>query len=158
MVIEGEWQARFIQLYAPELKWSAGFVPNPASMPELDGTAFLSASMFFIPTNSSHPEEAFTFMQHLLSEEAMRDFTLALANLPTRTSLLEDPAYADIPGMNYWLDSLKSDNLVFNPSTSWEEEYRTEIASTTEEVINLRKSPEDALNELQEKALKLADS
>lgn len=157
MVLDGEWQARFIQLYAEDLQWSADFVPNPASMPELAGTAFLSASMFFIPTNSGYPEEAFTFMEYLLSPEPMRDFTIALANLPTRTSLLEDPAYAEIPGMSYWLESLTSENLMFNPSTSWEEQYRTEITSTIEEITNLRKSPEDALNDLQEKALELAE-
>lgn len=157
MVMDGEWQARFIQLYAEGLDWAADFVPNPVDKPELAGTAGLSASMFFIPTNSQHPEEAFTFMQHLQSPEAMRDFTIALANLPTRRSLLEDPAYDDIPGLNYWLSSLTSENLKFIPSSQWEEQYRTEIASTVEEIINLKKSPEDALGELQEKALKLAE-
>jgi ABC-type glycerol-3-phosphate transport system substrate-binding protein len=113
--------------------------------------------MFFIPSNSSAPEAAWTFMEHLLSEGPMREFTIALANLPTRSSLLEDEAYAEIPGLNYWLESLTSENLRFMPATSWGNEYNTEITSTVEEIVNLNKEPQEALDELQEKALRLAE-
>jgi multiple sugar transport system substrate-binding protein len=157
MVPDGEWQARFIQQYAPDLKWSASYMPVPEAKPELEQTAALSASMFFIPANCSDPEAAWTFMEHLVSEGPMRDFTIALANLPTRSSLLEDAAYAEIPGLNYWLDSLTSENLKFMPATSWGNEYATEITSTVEDIVNLNKEPQEALDELQEKALGLAE-
>ena len=157
MVPDGEWQARFIQQYAPDLKWSADYMPVPEGKPELEKTAALSASMFFIPANCSDPEETWTFMEYLVSEDPMRDFTIALANLPTRTSLLEDPAYAEIPGLNYWLESLKSENLKFMPATAWGSEYNTEITSTVEDIVNLKKEPKEALDALQEKALKLAE-
>lgn len=156
MVADGEWQARFIQQYAPDLAWGATYMPIPADKPELERTAALSASMFFIPSNCSDPEAAWTFMEHLISPEPMRDFTLALANLPARSSLLEDEAYAEIPGMNYWLESLTSENLKFMPATSWGQEYSTEITSTMEQIINLNKEPQEALDELQEKALGIA--
>lgn len=156
MVLDGEWQAMFIQQYAKDLNWGATYVPVPEAKPDLEQTAALSASMFFIPANTGDADAAWTFMEYLVSPEPMRDFTLALANLPARASLLDDEAYADIPGMNYWLDSLKSPNLKFMPQTAWRQEYATEITSTIEKITNLKQEPQEALDELQDKALKLA--
>jgi multiple sugar transport system substrate-binding protein len=156
MVTDGEWQARFIQQYAPDLKWSAAMIPVPEDRPELEGTAAIASSIFFIPSNSSDTDAAWTFMEYVMSPEPMRDFTVALANLPTRQSLLEDPAYEEIPGMNHWLESLTSENLKSMPNVPWGQEYGTEITSAIDEVINLNKTPEEALNELQEKAQDLA--
>jgi maltose-binding protein MalE len=42
------------------------------------------------------------------------------------------------------------------PNVPWGQEYGTEITSAIDEVINLNKTPEEALNELQEKAQGLA--
>jgi multiple sugar transport system substrate-binding protein len=156
MVTDGEWQARFIQQYAPDLKWSAAMIPVPEDRPELEGTAAIASSIFFIPSNSSDTDAAWTFMEYVMSPEPMRDFTVALANLPTRQSLLEDPAYEEIPGMNHWLESLTSENRKAMPNVPWGQEYGTEITSAIDEVINLNKTPEEALNELQEKAQDLA--
>ncbi|HWV25134.1 MAG TPA: ABC transporter substrate-binding protein [Thermomicrobiales bacterium] len=156
MVMDGEWQAMFIQQYAEELNWGVTYVPVPEAKPELEQTAALSASMFFIPANTSNAEASWTFMDYLVSPDPMRDFTLALANLPARTSLLDDDAYAEIPGMNYWLESLKSPNLKFMPQTAWRQEYATEITSTVEQITNLKQEPKEALDALQEKALKIA--
>lgn len=156
MVTDGEWQARFIQQYAPELQWAADYIPVPEDQPNLDGTASIASSTFFIPSNSSDPEAAWAFMEYIMSPEPMRDFTVALANLPTRQSLLEDPAYEEIPGIEYWLESLTSENLKAMPNVPWGQEYTTEITSAIDEVLNLNKTPEEALNELQDKAQGLA--
>ncbi|HVL23135.1 MAG TPA: ABC transporter substrate-binding protein [Thermomicrobiales bacterium] len=156
MVTDGEWQARFTQQYAPDLKWTAAPIPVPDDKPELEGTSSIASSIFFIPSNASDADAAWAFMQYVMSPDAMRDFTVALANLPTRQSLLKDKAYEEIPGMHYWLESLSSKNLKAMPNVPWGQEYGTEITSTIDEVINLNKTPEQALNELQEKAKGLA--
>lgn len=156
MSMDGEWQARFIQLYAPDLQWSAVSLPVADDQPDLAGTTSLAASTFFIPTNANEPEGGWAFMEYLFSEGPMRDFTLALANLPSRQSLLDDPAYAEIPGFSYWLDSLKSPNLRSMPNVPWGQEYQTEITSAVDSVMDLSKTPEEALNDLQGKAESLA--
>lgn len=156
MMTDGEWQAQFIKLYAPDLKWSAGAVPYVDDKPDLKDTAGLAASTFFIPANSKHKQEAWTFLKYLVSEAPMRDFTLALANLPARTSLLADAAYEAIPGFNFWLESLKSPNLQAMPNVTWGQEFMTELTSAVDSVLDLSKTPEDALNELQSKAEALA--
>lgn len=156
MITDGEWQSQFIKQYAPDLKWSAGPVPFIDASPELEGTAGLAASTFFIPANSQHKKEAWEFLKYLVSNEPMRDFTLALANLPARKSLLDDPAYAAIPGMSFWLKSLKSPNLKSMPNVTWGQEYNTEITSAIDSVLDLSKTPEEALTDLQSKAEDLA--
>jgi len=156
MSMDGEWQARFIQQYAPDLQWSAGPLPVADDQPDLAGTTSLAASTFFIPANAQEKDGAWEFIKYLFDEGPMRDFTLALANLPARTSLLDDPAYAEIPGFSYWLESLKSPNLRSMPNVSWGQEYGAEITSAVDAVMNLTKSPEDALNELQATAERLA--
>ncbi len=156
MSMDGEWQARFIQQYAPDLKWSAGPLPIADDKPELAGTTSLAASTFFIPANAQEKDGAWAFIKYLFDAPQMRNFTVALANLPSRTSLLGDKAYADIPGMSYWLDSLKSDNLRSMPNVTWGQEYATEITAAIDSVINSGTAPADAMDELQSKAEKLA--
>ncbi|MGC4191651.1 MAG: ABC transporter substrate-binding protein [Thermomicrobiales bacterium] len=156
MIPDGEWQAQFIKQYAPDLKWSASPIPYVDDKPDLKDTTDLAVSTFFIPANSKHKQEAWTFLKYLVSAEPMRDFTLALANLPARTSLLADPAYAAIPGLDYWLESLKSPNLQAMPNVTWGQEYSTEITSAVDSVLDLSKTPDDALTELQSKAESLA--
>ncbi len=156
MSMDGEWQARFIQQYAPDLQWSAGPLPVADDQPDLAGTTSLAASTFFIPANAQEKDGAWEFIKYLFSEEPTRDFTIALANLPARASLLEDPAYAEITGFSYWLESLKSPNLRSMPNVTWGQEYATEITSAVDAVLNLSKSPEDALNDLQGTAEDLA--
>ena len=156
ITMDGEWQARFIQLYAPDLAWSAVTLPVADDQPELAGVSGLSASTFFIPTNAEQPDGAWEFVKYLFGPEPMRDFTIALANLPARTSLLDDPAYAEIPGFSHWLEALKSPLLKAMPNVTWGQEFNTELTTAVDSVMDLSKSPEDALNELQEKALELA--
>lgn len=157
MITDGEWQARFIQQYAPDLQWAADYIPVPEEFPELAGTSAISSSTFFIPSNSSDPEAAWQFIEYVMSPDSMKAFTIALANLPTRQSLLDDPAYEEIPGMQYWLESLTSDNLKSMPNLPWRQEYEAEITTAVDEVMNLNKSPEEALNDLQETAEQLTD-
>lgn len=152
MEVDGEWQSRFVQLYAPTLNWGVAPLPVIDDQPELAGATDLASSMFFIPRNAEHKQEAWEFMKFLMSDAPMRDFTLALANLPARQTLLADPAYTELPNFTAWLDSLKSPNLRSFPSTEWSEEYRTELTSSLDEIFNLRKSAEEGMAEVEEKA------
>lgn len=156
MVVDGEWQSRFVQQYAPDLNWGVAPLPVPDDRPELAGASDLSASMFFIPRNAKHKQEAWQFMRYLMSSEPMWDFTLALANLPARLSLASDPGYAELPNYSGWLESLSNPNLRSFPSTEWSAEYRTELASALDGVFNGNASPDEAMADVQGKAEDLA--
>ncbi len=67
----------------------------------------MTTSTLFIPSNSKHKAEAAKFLAYMVSDKPMTDFTLALGNLPSKTALLTDAAYSDIPHFDSWLNALK---------------------------------------------------
>lgn len=152
MVLDGEWQPTFIKQYAPDLDWAVVPAPHPDDQPDLAGAGQLTSSMFFIPKNASHKQEAWTFLKYLVSPEAMTEFSRALANLPARTSLLGSPAYSDIPQFSAWLDSLKSPNLKTLASLPATAEYTRDLTDAFGLVNTLKQTPEEAMAAVKAKA------
>jgi multiple sugar transport system substrate-binding protein len=157
MIIDGEWQPTFIKQYAPDLDWGVVPVPYPDGKQDLAGAGQLTSSMFFIPKNAAHKQEAWTFLKYLVSPEAMTEFSRALANLPARTSLLSDPAYADIPQFSAWLDSLKSPKLKTIASLPVTAEYTRDLADAFGLVNTLKQTPEEAMAAVKAKAANYGD-
>lgn len=143
MVIDGEWQAVGIKNGAPELDW--GVTSIPVAEPALEGSTQLTASTLFIPANAEHKEEAAEFLAYLVDSEAMRDFSLALGNLPARTSLLADEAYAAIPQFDVWLEGLESSNVESLASQPYSAEYAADLATAFDDVVRGAASPEEAM-------------
>jgi multiple sugar transport system substrate-binding protein len=143
MVIDGEWRAVNIPSTAPDLDW--GVAPIPTATSGRANTTQLTASTLFIPANSRHKAQAATFLKYLTDTEAMRTFSLALGNLPGRTSLLDDPAYGDIDQFDSWLEALKSSNTFALASRPYSAEYTTDLAAAFDDVIRDAATAEDAL-------------
>ncbi|SEG96596.1 multiple sugar transport system substrate-binding protein [Nonomuraea solani] len=143
MVIDGEWQAVSIPKNAPGLEW--GVSPIPVARPDLDGTTQLTASTLFIPANSKHRQEAAAFMKYLVSESAARELSLALGNLPARTGLADDPAYAKIPNFGSWLKAMKSPKVRSLSSAPYAAEYAADLASAFDSVVRATATPEEAM-------------
>ncbi|WP_214326335.1 ABC transporter substrate-binding protein [Nonomuraea sediminis] len=152
MVIDGEWQPRFIAQNAPKLEWGVAALPYPSSQPQLEGTTQLTASTLFIPRNSAHKQEAWEFMKFMMDKKAMLDFTYALGNLPSRLSLLDDPKFADIPQFKNWLDALKSKNVKVQASTPWAQQYSTDLNAAFDQVLRGTAAPDKALADVAGKA------
>lgn len=152
MVTDGEWMAAFVKEYAPDLNWGVAPIPHPAGREDLAGTTQLSTSTLFIPRNSQNKEAAWEFMKFLLSKEPMQEFTHTLANLPTRTSLLDGDGYDDLPNFDAWLQAAKSENarvLASLPNTA---EYVADLQTAFDTIIRMKASPSDALAEVARQA------
>lgn len=156
MTIDGSWQTRFTQEYAPKLKWGAAQQPVVDDRPELAGTAPLTTGMFFIPRNSGHKDAAWTFLKYLEDKQPLLDFTVALGNLPSRLSLLSASEFQSLPNIQVWLDSLRSPNLKSFPNASWGAEYQNELTSSLDAIINLKKTPQEAMDALAKKMKQIA--
>ena len=150
MVIEGEWQAVSIPKTAPNLQWGVASIPVANS--SLDGTTQLTASTLFIPANSQHKAQAATFLKYMTGKQAMLDFTMALGNLPARTSLLADPKYSAIPQMSAWLESLRSPNVKSLASTPYSAQYATDLASAFGTAARGTTTPEQAMQKVTDQA------
>ncbi|MEU6788325.1 ABC transporter substrate-binding protein [Nonomuraea angiospora] len=143
MVIDGEWQAVSIPKNAPGLEW--GVSPIPVARPDLDGTTQLTASTLFIPANSKHRQEAAAFLKYLVSESAARELSIALGNLPARTGLAGDPAYAKIANFDAWLAAMKSPKVRSLSSAPYAAEYATDLESAFDSVARATATPEEAM-------------
>jgi len=152
MTLDGEWQPVFIQHYAPTLDWGVVAIPYPANQATLAGATQLTSSMFFIPKNAPHKQEAWTFLKYLTGKDAMTQFSHALGNLPARTSLLGDPTYNDIPQFNTWLDSLKSPNLRIFASLPSTAAYQKDLGDEFQLIANLQDTPEAGMAKVKAKA------
>ncbi len=152
MTLDGEWQPVFIKQYAPNLDWGVVAIPYPDNQSNLAGATQLTSSMFFIPKNAPHKQEAWEFLKYLTAPEAMTQFSHALGNLPARTSLLGDPAYNDLPQFSVWLDSLKSPNLRIFASLPSTAQYQKDLTDEFQLIANLQDSPEDGMAKVKAKA------
>lgn len=152
MTLDGEWQPVFIKQYAPNLEWGVVAIPYPDNQATLAGATQLTSSMFFIPKNAPHKQEAWTFLKYLTGKDAMTQFSHALGNLPARTSLLGDPTYNDIPQFNTWLDSLKSPNLKIFASLPSTAAYQKDLGDEFQLIANLQDTPEAGMAKVKAKA------
>jgi len=150
MIIDGEWQSANIAKVAPNLQW--GVADIPTAVPSLPNATQTYSSMFFIPTNSKHKQEAATFIKYLTGKSAMLTFTKALGNLPARTSLLDDPSYDSLPGFDVWLQGLKSQNAFAFAPTTYTTQYQTDLTSAFSSFVLGKESAESAMASVAKKA------
>jgi multiple sugar transport system substrate-binding protein len=127
MTLDGEWQSSNITKTAPSLQW--GVADIPAASPALVNATQTYSSMFFIPVNSKHKQAAATFLKYLTGAQAMLSFTLAIGNLPARTSLLDNKTYSVLPGFDVWLQGLKSKNAFAFTPTTYTTQYQADLTT-----------------------------
>lgn len=150
MIIDGEWQAVNIPSVAPNLNW--GVVNIPAYTPALAGSTDVTTSTLFIPSNSKHKEQAAKFLAYMVSDKAMTEFTLALGNLPSKTSLLSSSAYGNIPNFDVWLKNLSNKNAKSMSSQPYAAQYSTDLGTAFDAVTRGTQSPEAAMKQVAQKA------
>jgi multiple sugar transport system substrate-binding protein len=150
MTMDGEWQSANIAKTVPSLDW--GVAEIPAATPALTNATQTYSSMFFIPTNSKHQAQAVTFLKYLTGPKAMLSFTMALGNLPARTSLLDNAAYDSLPNFSVWLKGLKSKNAFSMASAPYTSQYNTDLTSAFSTFVLGGQSAESALAAVKVKA------
>ena len=147
--INGVWEGNFIPRFAPNLKWGA------APISTIDGklTTIVDSDCIVIPKGSKHPNEAFKFISWLMKPENLEELCLLQGKFsPLKISDREDfikkhpHSYIKV-----FIDVAKSNGAVFFPQGTYYELYKRELKRAFEAVMRLEKSPEDALNEVQEK-------
>ncbi|WP_022881846.1 ABC transporter substrate-binding protein [Gryllotalpicola ginsengisoli] len=150
MTLDGEWQSANIAKVAPNLKW--GVADIPTAVPGLENATQTYSSMFFIPANSKHKQEAATFIKYLTGKKAMLSFTKALGNLPARTSLLDDSSYDSLPGFSVWLQGLKSKNAFSFAPATYTTQYQADLTSAFSSFVLGKESAEEAMKSVASKA------
>jgi multiple sugar transport system substrate-binding protein len=147
MRIDGEWTSVSAAKAAPDLDWGVTAIPTAKS--GIDNATLVSSSTLFIPANSKHKEEAAAFLAYLVSKKPMTDFSLALGNLPARTSLLDSDAYSGLKNFDVWAAALKSPAAQSTASKPYSAEYASDLEKAFDKIERDAATPEDALKDVQ---------
>ncbi|PSK91889.1 carbohydrate ABC transporter substrate-binding protein (CUT1 family) [Haloactinopolyspora alba] len=80
----------------PELEGKLGFFPIPGKTADTPGAVFVGGSVLVIPTASSDPDAATTFIKELAGDEWQRELAATMSYVPNKTTLVD--AVEDDPG------------------------------------------------------------
>jgi ABC-type glycerol-3-phosphate transport system substrate-binding protein len=158
MELQGVWMYNFIDKYAPDLKWAAAPFPHPADRPDLAHSTPVDIDTLVIPNGARHPREAFEFIQFVQSHKGMELLCLGQRK---HTPLASDSRtfYAQHPHpfLKVFIDLAKSPNTFAPPKIGVWREYQDELTNAFSNVWLCKKTPEEALNEVQQRMQKKLD-
>ncbi|MFD0619760.1 ABC transporter substrate-binding protein [Paenibacillus sp. GCM10027629] len=151
MTIDGEWLPTFIKQFAPNLNYGIAPIPYDDANPNLINPGNVTTSVFYIPKGVKNPDASWKFLKWLTEPEQMGEFTAALGNLPTRTSLLDNPIYASVPGFKEFLAYSQSPNLHSFPATAFANEYMTEFTDQYNAILRGKIGIDEGLKKVKDK-------
>lgn len=148
MLITGEFCQEFIDRYAPK-DFEYFIFPVPAPPGGRYGAFEIGGSVFAIPRDAKHPKEAWEFLNYLSSPEAVKEFCMAIRNMPPLRSLLEQPEFNKTPMQVFAAKLLLGDSGVPPPSMPVWTYYMSQIARAQQEAILGGKDPKQMLDKIQ---------
>ncbi|HIE50395.1 MAG TPA: ABC transporter substrate-binding protein [Armatimonadetes bacterium] len=152
MELQGVWMHNFIDKYAPHLDWGAAPFPHPADRPDLYGVTNVEEDILVIPRGAKHPDEAFEFIKFVNSQEGMELLCMGQRkHTPLSRVSREFLESHPNPYIEVFISLAKSPNAFSTPKIGIWTEYRDELAAAFDDIWLLRKTPEEALRQVQER-------
>lgn len=140
MMLDGEWNFRTWREEYPELDYGIATIPMPST--DVTPRIPLGGRVCVIPTSSSHHEEAWKLIQHVISYDEQMAYTMAEVGLGTRNDMLDDP----------WFESNENYRLVLEDMQYSKPKAATEIMQmdtivfdAIQQVILMGADPAEAL-------------
>ncbi|MFC1465114.1 MAG: extracellular solute-binding protein [Candidatus Brachytrichaceae bacterium NZ_4S206] len=111
MMIEGEWQPKFIrEAGVTNLNYGIAAPPHPANHPERAGTVSVGGTVMAIATGVKNPELSAKALAFLQSPGPLADFMVFNNNLPTTKSAAQDPRFRQDEKFAIFMDLLAGPN------------------------------------------------
>lgn len=157
MVVEGEWQANFIPLYAPKgFSWGAAPFPSPKNKPGAYGSCYAIGSVLVIPKGAKHSKEAWQFIKWMEKPANGGKFSAGIANNPPFKSLAKNPEFFKDSRSIVFLKLLEKASVW--PKINIGSMYMSELGSAEEAILIAgTKTPKQAMDELTKKMQKELD-
>ncbi len=146
MVMGGEWVARDIKQFAPNLNFGICSFPYPADRPDLKESSFISPAVIYMPSGSTHKEEAWQFIKYLTSTETMLKFANEYKSLMARKSVITNPQIEIDPELKILADFALSENIKSFPPLPIVDEYLVNLSEQTNLVFKQKKTPTEAMS------------
>ncbi len=155
MMVNGEWIPSWIERYSPSLQYGVAPIPYHRGREDRAGTTTISVNMLGIPREAKHPKEAWQFLAWLQRPDVQTEFAQALNNVPNIRASLSEPDLTS--GTERKLNFGKfcryamHPNAVGFPNTPIGHLYLTELGAATDFVLFGKKTPQQALDDVQRK-------
>ncbi|MEP6754915.1 MAG: extracellular solute-binding protein, partial [Chthonomonadales bacterium] len=157
MEIQGNWMFNFIKKYAPQMEhptrtWMVAPTPYPADRPDLVNNTIVDLDIIGIPRGAKHPKEAFEFIKFLQSVKGMEMLCLKHGkHTPLmKTSLGYFETHPN-PDVRLFADLAQGKATVSPPKLGIWPEYKDALGAAFDEVILDKRSPQEALNAVQDR-------
>ncbi|MFQ8832944.1 MAG: extracellular solute-binding protein [Ruthenibacterium lactatiformans] len=132
------------------------FIPYPEGHEELKGRGIASSSMFYIPSNSKNPDGAYDFLTFICGPEGTMLQSVSHGGFPSLLSQLESDEFVNGSyNSDVFAELAASPNLFALPNVPQSTEYNTIIKEEVELALNLKQTPEQALQNIYDKGSEL---
>jgi len=147
MELHGVYMNYNIKMYRPGLNWAAAPFPYPKSRPDMKGWAIADEDVLVIPRGAKHPKEAFEFIRYVQSQKAMEKLCL-LHRKNSPLSHISDDFWRrhEHPYIRLFDQLARSSKVILSPKMGIWPEYSEELNNAFEEIMLMRKTPQQALD------------
>lgn len=148
--VDGNWMGTNIkEISKVDLDYGCTFIPYPADHPEMESRAIVTSSMYYIPANTKVPDGAFDFLSFITSQEGNMIQCVSHGSFPAHTSNLSSKEFLEGSyDSDVFAAIAGSPNLITPPSPEQAGEYGTIIGEEIELAMNLKQTPEEALQKI----------
>lgn len=94
MMTSGPWMIPSLEESGIDGKWAIAPLPS-----DKESASVLGGMDLVVLANSKHPEQAKTFVAWLSEDAHLKEYYAAIGGLPAKTTLYEDPVFADDPNV-----------------------------------------------------------
>ena len=150
ITFSGDWLAKIIDLYNPEMNW--GFAPFPSK--DEKPRAYTEIDIAVIPKGAKHVDGAKKFLAFVSKPENTLKFLVPVSVLKEDYVNKYRNAMISFPHRDLFQKIAGGVRLFFAPATPVWQEYLTHLTTAFLDVLFLRTTPIDALNDVQKKVSK----
>ncbi|HOE63176.1 MAG TPA: ABC transporter substrate-binding protein [Candidatus Sumerlaeota bacterium] len=151
----GEYMTHHLKKYAPQINYGWFAYPSPPG--GRANCCLVGGSVFAIPAASKHKAEAWELLNYLTQPEQIKEFCLALHNLPPLIEVAKDPAFASDPVYRDLAEIMSGENVFGPPPLPIWARCMTELNRAEEYAVYGDGSPQQLLDDVQTRMQKELD-
>lgn len=151
MIMGGEWIAREAREFAPDLKYGIASFPYPDDKPELKESSMISTSVVYIPSGSTHKDEAWKFIRFFESKESMLIYAKESKSLAVRKSILNSPEIKSDPDLELLAQLALNDRSRSFTPLPIVDEYLGNLSEQINLVFKQKVTPYEAMKKVKER-------
>ena len=150
--VDGNWLGQNIkELFKVDVNYGCTFLPYPEGREDLAGRGIASSSMYYIPSNAKEPDGAFDFLLYIAGPEGTMIQSVSRGGFPSLLSQFDSEEFKKSYDSDVFTALAESPNLFALPNVPQSTEYATICNEEVELALNLKQTPEQALQNIYER-------